>query len=141
MTDPQANPASPPFSKRAARRMIQRAFVLAGRGRTVRQHIREARLTTLWTIEDWQLSWTVVLDRGQITLDRRPAKHPDLILSWPTSEEFLRQVEVGAVAENRIERTGDLSAWRTLQPVLKTFFVCLRDVLCDPVDENGDPLI
>jgi hypothetical protein len=141
MTDQQTDSASPPFSKRAARRMIQRAFVLAGRERTVRQHIREARLTTLWSIEDWQLSWTVVLDRGNISVERRPAKHPDLFLSWPTSEEFLRQVEVGAVAENRIERTGDLSAWRTLQPVLKTFFVCLRDVLCDPVDENGDPLL
>jgi hypothetical protein len=137
----QLDPDSPPFSKRAARRMIQRAFVLAGRERNVRQHTREARLTTLWTIEDWQLSWTVVLDRGHITLERRPAKHPQLTLSWPTAEEFLHQVEARAGAEERIERTGDLSAWRTVRPILKTFFVCLRDVLRDPVDENGDPLV
>src|SRR5437764_13364910 len=139
MAEDQLDSSSPRFSKRAARRMIQRAIVLASRERNVRQHIREARLTTLWTIEDWQLAWTVVLDRGHITLERRLAKHAELTLSWPTSEEFLRQVEAGT--EEGIERTGDLSAWRTVRPVLKTFFFFLRGVLRDPVDETGDPLI
>ncbi|PYV16277.1 MAG: hypothetical protein DMG21_12240 [Acidobacteria bacterium] len=139
-TQPLAS-ASPPFSKRAARRMIQRAFVLAGRERNVRQHIRETRLTTLWRIEDWELSWTVFLDRGRIALERRPAKHPELTLTWPTAEEFFLQVEAGPAALEQVEREGDISDWRTVQIVLKTFFDCLREVLRDPVDENGDPLI
>ena len=43
----------PALSKRGARRAIQRAFVRVGRERAIRQHLREAELTTLWTIEDW----------------------------------------------------------------------------------------
>src|SRR5438128_9637996 len=49
------------LSKRAARRLIQRALVLTGRDRHVREHIREARLTMLWVLEDWGFAWTVHL--------------------------------------------------------------------------------
>jgi hypothetical protein len=77
-----------PPSKRAARRILQRAFVLTGRDRPLRQHIRESRFTTLWVLEDWDLAWTVIVDRGKIEFERRPAKHPDLTLSWPAADEF-----------------------------------------------------
>ena len=87
MTDQSAESFLPP-SKRAARRILQRAFVLAGRDKTLRQHIREARLTILWVLEDWDLVWTIIIDRGKIELARRPAKHPDLTLTWRTASEF-----------------------------------------------------
>jgi hypothetical protein len=77
-----------PPSKRAARRIIQRAFVLTGRDKHLRQHLRAARLTILWILEDWDLVWSVIVDRGKIEFDRRPAKHPDLTLSWQNANEF-----------------------------------------------------
>ena len=84
----QSTESSLPPSKRAARRIIQRAFVLAGRDRPLRQHIREARFTTLWVLEDWDLAWTVIVDRGKLEFERRLAKHPDLTLSWPAADDF-----------------------------------------------------
>ncbi len=86
MIETQDSPLPP--SKRAARRIIQRAFVLTGRDRQLRQHIREVQLTTLWSLDDWELVWTVVIDRGKIEFERRPAKHPDMTLSWQTADEF-----------------------------------------------------
>src|SRR6266481_4257192 len=80
------------LSRRAARRIFQRAFVLAGRDRNVRQHIREAHCKILWVIEDWDFAWTVILDRGRVDFDRRPTKRPDLTLTWSTAEEFFHQV-------------------------------------------------
>jgi hypothetical protein len=85
---PRSNESSLPPSKRAARRLIQRALVLTGRDKQLRQHLREARLTTLWILEDWDLVWTVIIDRGKIEFERRPAKHPDLTLTWQTANEF-----------------------------------------------------
>jgi len=87
MTEQSTESFLPP-SKRAARRILQRAFVLTGRDRPLRQHIREARFTTLWILEDWDLAWTVIFDRGKIEFERRPAKHPDLTLSWPTANDL-----------------------------------------------------
>ena len=84
----QSPESSLPPSKRAARRILQRAYVLTGRDRTLRQHIREARFTTLWILEDWDFAWTVIVDRGRIEFERRPAKHPDLTFSWPTADGF-----------------------------------------------------
>jgi len=87
MTDQSTESFLPP-SKRAARRILQRAFVLTGRDKPLRQHIREARFTILWILEDWDLVWTIIIDRGRIEFARRPAKHPDLTLSWRTASEF-----------------------------------------------------
>jgi len=87
-TETESTESHLPPSKRAARRILQRAFVLTGRDRQLRQHIREARLTTLWVLEDWDLVWTVIIDRGKIEFDRRPAKHPDLTFNWETANEF-----------------------------------------------------
>jgi len=87
MTEQNQESFLPP-SKRAARRILQRAFVLTGRDRALRQHIREARFTTVWILEDWDLVWTVIIDRGKIDFERRPARHPDLTLTWPTAVDF-----------------------------------------------------
>ena len=76
MLEPETAPALQELSRRAARRLIQRATVLAGRDRNVRQHIREARVTMHWVLEDWGFGGTVILDRGRINFDRRPVRHP-----------------------------------------------------------------
>jgi len=106
MSEPSSQSLLPP-SKRAARRIIQRAFVLTGRDRQLRQHIREIRLTTLWILEDWDLVWTVNIDRGRIEFERRPAKHPDLTLSWQTAEEFFSRA--GQSFRPRAEQRGGIS--------------------------------
>ena len=130
-----ADPTS--LSKRAARRVIQRAFVLAGRDRNVRQHIREAHCLMLWVIEDWDLEWTVGLDRGRMEFDRRPTKRPDLTLTWPTAEEFFKQVAVGTRKDDAPKHVGDASLWKFAQPVYSAFCSALREVIRDPVDEKG----
>jgi len=131
--------ASPGLSRRAARRVIQRAFVLTARDRNVRQHIRETELTTLWTLADWEFTWTVVLDRGRMRFERRPTKRASLTLTWPVAADFFRQVEAGRL-------TPDLSTdtpppRRTIEIVCHAFCRSLREVLENPVDENGDPLV
>lgn len=125
------------LSKRAARRLIQRAFVLAGRDRNVRQHMRSAKCLTLWVIEDWELEWTVILDRGKMVFDRRPTKRPDLTLTWPTSQEFFKQVAVGTRKDNAPDHSGDAGLWKFGQVAFSAFCAALREVLSDPVDEDG----
>jgi hypothetical protein len=129
------DPAS--LSKRASRRIFQRAFVLASRDRNVRQHIREAHCSILWVIEDWDFDWTVVLDRGKLDFDRRPTKRPDLTLTWHTAKEFFKQVESESRKDDGPERVGDASVWKFAQPVYAAFCASLREVLKNPVDENG----
>ena len=142
------------LSKRAARRLIQRALVLTGRARTVRQRIREANLITLWIVEDWDLEWTLVVNRGRLEFERRPAKKPDLILKWDSAERFFRDTGAAsrasgwpagtadaAAASGGFELSGDLSRQRLLEPVYFAFCAALKDVLASPVDENGDPLV
>ena len=127
------------LSRRAARRVIQRAFVLAGRDRTVRQHIREAELTTLWTITDWEFTWTVVCDRGRVHFERRPSKRPTLTLTWPTAADFFAQVEAGRLSPELAGETPPPK--RTVEVVCEGFCRSLRQVFENPVDENGDPLV
>src|SRR5580704_7076422 len=91
-TLPRQDPATS-LSKRAARRIIQRAFVLMGRDKVLRHQIRESEITTLWAVEDWEMEWTVFLHRGRFEIERRPAKKPDVTLTWPTAEEFFGQVD------------------------------------------------
>jgi hypothetical protein len=130
-----------PPSKRAARRILQRAFVLTGRDRQLRQHIREARLTTLWILEDWDLVWTVIVDRGKIEFERRPAKRPDLTLNWQTANEFFSCSREGISPENRLELAGDLELRRVASNLLKCFFGYLGHVLRNPVDGAGESLL
>ncbi len=133
-------PLLPP-SKRAARRIIQRAFVLTGRDRQLRQHIREARLTTLWILEDWDLVWTVIIDHGKIEFERRPAKHPDLTLSWQTASEFISSAREGALPESRLELAADIELRRVASHLLKCFLTHLAHVLRNPVDGAGESLL
>jgi hypothetical protein len=136
-----SNESSLPPSKRAARRIIQRAFVLTGRDRQLRQHIREARLTTLWILEDWDLVWTVTIDRGKIEFDRRPAKQPDLTFSWQTANEFFSRTRENASPESRLELAGNIELRRVASNLLKCFLGYLGHVLRDPVDDVGESLL
>lgn len=134
-TEAVADPAG--LSKRAALRIFQRAFVLAGRERNVRQHIREAHCLILWVIEDWDLAWTIILDRGKIEFDRRPTKHPDFTLTFPSAADFFKKVDRSARKDDGPSRTGDTTYWKFAQPVYSGFCTALREVLQNPVDENG----
>jgi hypothetical protein len=129
------------LSKRAARRIIQRAFVLMGRAKPVRQHIRESELITLWIIEDWDLEWTVYLKRGKFEVERRPAKRPDVTLTWPTAEGFFAEVEGSGDGTEGVQMTPATGHQRFFQPLLRGFFENLRHVLANPVDDVGDPLV
>jgi hypothetical protein len=129
------------LSKRAARRIIQRAFVLMGREKPARQHIRESQLTTLWIIEDWDLAWTVYLNRGRFEVERRPAKRPDVTLTWPTAEGFFAEVEGTGDGTQRVQMIPTSGQQRFFEPLLRGFFASLRHVLANPVDDVGDPLV
>jgi hypothetical protein len=128
------------LSKRAARRLIQRALVLAGRERTLRQHIREAELVTLWVLEDWELEWTLTLDHGKLDFERRASKHPDATFAWSATADFFRQVERGNL-EPTVTYAGPAVPHRALEPLFHAFCAALRAVLQNPVDGNGDPLV
>ncbi len=127
-------------SKRAARRLIQRALVLVGRDRHIRQHLREARLLTLWVLEDWKFAWTVQLERGKIHFARRPTKHPDLTLTWPTAELFFRQIESGAPAQEGCEMAGSPDLRRSFEPLFRAFSNALSAVMRNPFDDEGNRL-
>ena len=131
----------PEISKRAARRLLQRAFVLAGRDRTVRQHIREARLITLWALEDWRFEWTVALDRGKVHFDRRPARAPELTLTWPNAEEFFKSLWEGKSPDREMHLAGDLRQRRYLDPVYTAFCRLIDEILHDPFDDAGNRLL
>jgi len=139
MTEPGSITDCSSLSKRAARRLIQRALVLAGRERILRQHIREAELVTLWAIEDRGLEWTLTLDHGKLDFDRRISKHPDATFTWSSADEFFRQVGRGNL-EPKATYAGPLPR-RALEPLFHAFCTALRSVLHNPVDGNGDPLV
>jgi hypothetical protein len=134
-------PAFPALSKRGARRAIQRAFVLVGRDRRIRQHLREIHLTTLWLLEDWGLEWTVILDHGRIDFHRGRVAKPNLTFAWRTAEAFFSQIETGNPVEGAFELVGD-AAWKKLcEPVYEAFCGSLRGVLRNPIDDAGERLL
>jgi hypothetical protein len=137
---PLQDPATS-LSKRAARRIIQRTFVLMGKDKVLRQQIRESRITTLWIVEDWELEWTVFLHRGKFEFERRPAKHPDVTLSWPTAEDFFRQVDRSGEADVQVQILPEQERRRFLETLLRGFFACLRHVLANPIDALGESLL
>jgi len=139
--DAEPAPIPSQFSKRAARRIIQRAFVLAGRDRNVRPHIREARVASLWIIEDWGLSWTLLVHRGRVQFDRRRTRKPDLTFTWRTAEDFFKETESSGRGPATSEVTGNLPLRRFTDPVCQSFWASLRVLLRDPVDECGDSLL
>jgi hypothetical protein len=129
----QSTESSLPPSKRAARRILQRAFVLAGRDRPLRQHIREDRFTTLWILEDWDLAWTVIVERGKIEFERRPAKHPDLTFSWPTADEFFSSATLSFRSRN-LGRGLSAGSFQSENPLPR-----LRDRKDRDASDNGAP--
>lgn len=141
MIESETTPGFPSLSKRAARRLIQRAFVLVGRDRHVRQHVREARLVTLWSLENWKFAWTVQVDRGKIHFQRRLDRRPDLTLTWQAAEEFFRQIGTGLEPTNGFEIEGHLALRKFVEPIFKAFCISLGGLLQNPIDENGDSLL
>lgn len=134
-TEPANDLAIPPLSKRAARRLIQRAFVLVGRDRNIRLHLHDARLTTLWTIDDWGFEWTLIVDRGKLEFHRGQAGKPALTFLWRTAEAFFDQVENGC--KNGFECAGSTEAQKILKPVCDALTRTVRSVMRDPVDDEG----
>jgi len=137
---PRQDPATA-LSKRAARRIIQRAFVLMGRDKFLRQQIRESQMTTLWIVEDWEMEWTVFLHRGKFEIERRPAKHPDVTLTWPTAEEFFQQADRCGEASVQVQILPAQEHRRFFETLLRGFFARLRHVLINPVDDLGESLL
>jgi hypothetical protein len=134
-------PDRPPISKRAARRLIQQAFVLTGRDRSVRQHIREARLETLWVLEDWNFEWTIILDRGKVRFERRPARSPDMILTWPDAVEFFATLQEGRAPDDAMTMEGNPGFRTYVEPVYRSFCRSLEQVIKYPVDDAGNQLM
>jgi hypothetical protein len=139
-TLPLQDPATS-LSKRAARRIIQRTFVLMGKDKVLRQQIRESEITTVWMIEDWDMEWTVLLRRGKFEFERRPSKHPDVTITWPTAEEFFRQVDRSGDANVQAQILPEQERRRFFETLLRGFFSCLRQVLANPVDALGESLL
>lgn len=129
------------LSKRAARRMIQRALVLVHRDRQTHQHLREARLSTQWSIDDWDLEWSVILDRGRLEFERRAAKKPDLIFRWRSAEEFFRHVESGKTPQEGFSLEGPRELRKFSDPLLKSFIKWLYQVCKNPVNDLGESLL
>jgi hypothetical protein len=138
---PQPQDPANSLSKRAARRIIQRAFVLMGRDKFLRQQIRESEITTLWIVEDWEMEWTVFLHRGRFEIERRPAKRPDVTLTWPTAEVFFQQVDRSAETNVKVQILPAQERRRFFETLLRGFFACLRHVLANPVDDFGESLL
>ncbi|MEJ2009525.1 MAG: hypothetical protein P8Z30_15440 [Acidobacteriota bacterium] len=132
-------PEQPSISKRAARRLIQRAIVLTGRNRSVRQHIREVHLATLWVLEDWNLEWTVNLDRGRVHFDRRPTRKPDVTLTWPNAEEFFSRIQEGGAPDDTLAMEGDPELRTYVDPVYRSFCRSLEEVIKYPFDDAENP--
>lgn len=137
MMDSESAPAPQDLSKRAARRLIQRAVALLGRDRRVRQHVREARLSMLWILEDWGFEWTVILDRGEIRFGRRPVKKPDVILAWREAAGFFQWIDGGAETAHGSTSEGKAEYCRTAELVCHAFRTKLAEVVRFPFDDDG----
>lgn len=136
---PEFEQAPGGLSKRAAQRLIQRAFVLAGRNRNVRQHIREADLSSVWTIEDWDLEWAVAIRRGKLDFDRRLPHQPDIHVTWPTAEGFFAAMEESAAG--KLQYDGPPESRRTWDVVYTALRAAFKGLLLDPVDGDGRSLL
>jgi hypothetical protein len=131
----------PALSKRAARRVIQRAFVLVGREKSIRQHLREASCNTLWSIEDWGLEWTLSVERGRFEFHRGRTGRPQVTYSWQHAEDFFSQVETGASNPQTFQCEGSREVQRLLAPVFAAFAKSLSGVLQYPFDDAGERLL
>jgi len=129
------------LSKRGARRVIQRAFVLVGRQRAIRQHLREVELNSHWRVEDWDLEWTVRFDHGRLEFHRGHVGQAQASYAWQTGECFLAHTRSGTAPNEGFQFVAD-PVWRhVVDPVFKAFSTTLRSVLADPVDDEGTRLL
>jgi hypothetical protein len=112
-----------------------------GRDKALRQQIRESKIITLWTVEDWELEWTVYLQRGKFEVERRPAKRPDVTLTWPTAEAFFQQADASGEGPVGVQVVTPQEHRRFFDTLLRGFFACLRHVLANPVDDVGESLL
>lgn len=136
----ESSPAG--LSKRGAQRLIQRAIVLAGRNRNVKQQIRELDLTSVWSIEDWDLEWAVAIRRGKLDFDRRLPRRPDIQVRWPTAEGFFSEASgPTAVAPSQGRYEGPPQMRRMWDVLHQAFRAALGEVLENPVDEDGTRLV
>ena len=113
--------------------------MLAGRSRNVRQHIRQADLTSVWTIDDWDLEWAVTIRRGKLDFDRRVPHQPDIQVKWATAEGFF--AETGESIASQIQYDGAQELRRTWEVVYAAFRTALKGLLLDPIDEDGRSLL
>jgi len=129
------------LSKRAAQRVIQRALVLAGRNRNVRQHIRETDLTSVWSIDDWGLEWAVAIRHGKLDFDRRLPNQPDIRVSWPTAETFFDEADATHARASSLQYEGPAEARRMWDIIHQAFRAELKNLLQNPVDQDGRSLV
>ena len=134
---------SPPggLSKRAAQRLVRRALVLAARRRNVRQHIREANLTSVWAIDDWGLEWAVAIRRGKLDFDRRLPRQPDIRVSWPTAQAFFHAADKTRAESSPSQYEGPPELRRMWDIIYQAFRTALKDVVQNPVDQDGRSLL
>lgn len=125
------------LSKRATQRLIQRALVLAGRSRNVRQHIREADFSSVWSIEDWGLEWAVEIRRGRLDFDRRLPHQPDFRITWPTADGFLAEGRGSGSIVDQARYEGPPEARRIWDVIHHAFAAAFGEVLQNPVDQDG----
>ncbi|MGE5326750.1 MAG: hypothetical protein ACM3NO_06900 [Deltaproteobacteria bacterium] len=137
MNEIEGAPAPEDLSKRAARRLIQRAFVLLGRNKQVRQHLREVHAKMQWVLADADFEWAVLLDKGKVQFDRRPVKNPDITLTWARADVFFESARTGR------DQPGDFSmeGRQELRRLAEMLWRALRDelgnVLRFPIDDDG----
>lgn len=125
------------LSKRGARRVIQRAVVLLGRDKAFRQKVRTVQMNSRWSVEDWDLEWTVIVAQGRMEFHRGRTGRAHTHLRWKTGEDFLKQVELGRTPGDGFELECPAAEKALVESLLARFCATLKSVLADPVDDDG----
>ncbi|MBI4165243.1 MAG: hypothetical protein HY508_05860 [Acidobacteria bacterium] len=141
LTTPNSEEPVASLSKRGARRVIQRAFVLMGRDKALRQRLKGVELMTRWMVEDWGLEWTVIIDRGRVEFHRGHFGKAQVSFLWKTGDDFLGQVASGRDPGDGFGLECVPALRRVLDLLLAAFCSTLRTVLTDPVDDDGVRLV
>ncbi len=129
------------LSKRGARRVIQRSFVLMGRNKALRQKLRSVVLTTRWAVEDWGLEWTVLVAKGQLEFHRGHVGKAQVQVTWKAGEDFVAQLESGAAPSEGMQIECEPADRRNVDLLFQSFIETLRNVLADPIDDDGVRLV
>jgi hypothetical protein len=62
-------------------------------------------------------------------------------LSWPTAEEFFKQVDRSGETNVQVQILPAQEHRRFFETLLRGFFTCLRHVLTNPIDDAGEGLL